>query len=232
MANALQVNDLTVRLGGSNVLRNLTFSIARGTSLAIIGPNGAGKTVLLKALIGALSHTGTVRWDADTTVGYVPQKLDIERGLPINGRDFLRAKAALAKVSNQEIPQVLHLVGLDEEVLRCPIGGMSGGQFQRLLVALALLGRPNVLLLDEPAAGIDAPGQAQLYDVLHERQLARRLTLVIVSHDLHVVYRYVNNVLCLGRRQVCFGPPRTVLTPDVLYEIYGAPVRFHVHDDT
>jgi zinc transport system ATP-binding protein len=228
--NALEVKDLAVRLGGTEVLRGVTFSLPRARCLAIIGPNGAGKTVLLRALIGALPHTGTVAWGADTVLGYVPQKLDIERDLPLNGRDFLGARAALAGSSRALQAEALSSVGLAEEALSTPIGNMSGGQFQRLLIAFALLGRPNVLLLDEPAAGIDAPGQAQLNEVLHTLQDTRAMTVLLVSHDLSVVYSQADYVLCLGQHGMCFGPPRTALTAERLYEVYGQPLGFHVHD--
>jgi zinc transport system ATP-binding protein len=232
VTNALEVEDLTVRLGARDVLRNLSFSVPQGCSLAIIGPNGSGKTVLLRTLVGALPYDGAVRWARGTALGYVPQKLDIERDLPLSGRDFLRAKAALAGASSEEMRQALAAVGLSEEVLPKPIGTLSGGQFQRLLVAFALVGRPTALLLDEPAAGVDAPGQAQLTDVIHGLQATKGLTVLLVSHDLSVVYRDVDYVLCLGRGRAWFGPPRTALTPDVLQELYGSPVALHVHDHT
>ena len=228
--NALEVRNLAVRLGSTDIVRDITFELPRGSCLAIIGPNGAGKTILLRALIGALPHTGTIAWAADTVLGYVPQKLDIERDLPLNGRDFLRARAALARSSPAMQAEALRSVGLAEEVLATPIGNMSGGQFQRLLIAFALLGQPNMLLLDEPAAGIDAPGQAQLNEVLHGLQQSRAMTVLLVSHDLSVVYRYADYVLCLGRHGACFGPPRSALTPETLYEVYGQPLGFHVHD--
>jgi len=228
--HALEVRDLAVRLGGSDVVRGVTFDLPRASCLAVIGPNGAGKTVLLRALIGALPHSGRITWAADTVLGYVPQKLDIERDLPLNGRDFLRARAALAGRSGTPQAEALRSVGLAEEVLATPIGNMSGGQFQRLLIAFALLGRPNVLLLDEPAAGIDTPGQAQLNEVLHRLQDDHAMTVILVSHDLSVVYQYADYVLCLGRNGACFGPPRSALTPEALYEVYGQPMGFHVHD--
>ena len=228
--NALEVQDLTVRLGGVDVVQGVTFNLPRASCLAIIGPNGAGKTVLLRALIGALPYTGKIAWAADAVLGYVPQKLDIERDLPLNGRDFLRAKAALAGSPEALQAEALRAVGLPEKVLSTPIGNMSGGQFQRLLIAFALLGRPNILLLDEPAAGVDAPGQAQLNEVIHGLQDSRAMTVLLVSHDLSVVYRYADYVLCLGRHGASFGPPRSALTPETLYEVYGQPLGFHVHD--
>jgi zinc transport system ATP-binding protein len=227
--NALEVEDLAVRLGAADVIRGVTCNVPQGSCLAIIGPNGAGKTVLLRALIGAIPHSGRIAWAADTVFGYVPQKLDIDRDLPLNGRDFLRAKAALARSSGTMQAEALRSVGLAEEVLSTPIGNMSGGQFQRLLIAFALLGRPNVLLLDEPAAGIDGPGQAHLNEVLRGLQDSRAMTVILVSHDLSVVYRYADYVLCLGRHGSCFGPPRSALTPETLCEVYGQPLGFHVH---
>jgi zinc transport system ATP-binding protein len=228
--NVLEVRDLAVRLGGTDVVRGVSFSLQRASCLAVIGPNGAGKTVLLRALIGAVPHTGQVAWAPDARLGYVPQKLDIERDLPLNGRDFLRARAALAGSPPALQAEALRAVGLAEEVLSTTIGNMSGGQFQRLLIAFALLGRPNVLLLDEPAAGIDAPGQAQLNEVIHGLQDTRGMTVLLVSHDLSVVYRYADYVLCLGHHGSCFGPPRSALTPETLYQVYGQPLGFHVHD--
>jgi zinc transport system ATP-binding protein len=227
--NALEVRDLAVRLGGTDVIRGVTFNLPRASCLAVIGPNGAGKTVLLRTLIGALPHAGKIAWAPDAVLGYVPQKLDIDRDLPLNGRDFLRAKAALAGSSGTMQAEALRSVGLAEEALSTLIGNMSGGQFQRLLIAFALLGSPNVLLLDEPAAGIDAPGQAQLNEVLHRLQESHAMTVLLVSHDLSVVYRYADYVLCLGRHGACFGPPRSALTPEALQEVYGQPLGFHVH---
>src|ERR1700675_4316645 len=230
MTNALQVEHLEVRFGSTEVIHDLSFTVPRGSSLAIIGPNGAGKTVLFKALIGAVPHEGTIRWAEGTSIGYVPQKLDIERDLPITGRDFLRAKAALARASDSDVANALALVGLERRMLAAPIGTMSGGQFQRLLVAFALVGKPNFLLLDEPAAGIDEPGQEILDATIRRLQEESDVTDVLISHDLSVVYHYATAVLCLSRTHPCFGPPQTVLTPDTLRNLYGTAVDFHVHD--
>jgi zinc transport system ATP-binding protein len=230
MINALQVEHLAVRFGSTEVIHDLSFAVPRGSSLAIIGPNGAGKTVLFKALIGAVPYEGTLRWAEGTSIGYVPQKLDIERDLPITGRDFLRAKAALARASDSDVANTLALVGLERPILSAPIGTMSGGQFQRLLMAFALVGKPNFLLLDEPAAGIDEPGQEILDATIKRLQKENDVTVLLISHDLSVVYHYATAVLCLSRTHPCFGPPQTVLTPDTLRNLYGTAVDFHVHD--
>jgi zinc transport system ATP-binding protein len=229
MENALEVEGLSVRLGRTEVLRNLNFSVPRGSALAVIGPNGAGKTVLFRALIGALPHGGTVRWAPGTRIGYVPQKLDIERDLPVTGRDFLRAKADVSGVSGTDAARALELVNLSPGAADLPIGAFSGGHFQRLLLAFALMGNPNVLLFDEPTAGVDEPGEERLYEMIHRVQETERLTLLLISHELSVVYRYATNVLCLSREQPCFGPPDEILTPERIEQVYGTPLKYHHH---
>jgi zinc transport system ATP-binding protein len=227
---ALEVVNLSVGFDRINVLEGLSFEVAHGSALAIIGPNGAGKSVLAKALIGALPYAGTIQWEANTKLGYVPQKLDIERDLPITGSDFLRAKAAVVRASQVDITNALGHVGLKVESVGKPIGALSGGQFQRLLVAAALIGHPTALLLDEPTAGVDEPGQ----DTLNETERLRKergLTILFISHDLSVVYQHATNVLCLSRGHTCFGAPKSILTPELLAELYGAPVAYHVHHD-
>jgi zinc transport system ATP-binding protein len=194
----------------------------------VIGPNGAGKTVLFRALIGALPHGGMVRWAPGTRIGYVPQKLDIERDLPVTGRDFLRAKADVSGASSADAARSLELVNLSPSAADQPIGAFSGGQFQRLLLAFALMGKPTVLLFDEPTAGVDEPGEERLYEMIHRLQEAERLTLLLISHELSVVYRYATNVLCLSREQPCFGPPE-ILTPERIEQVYGTPLKYHHH---
>lgn len=231
MADALEVEHLSVSFGDVRVLSDIHFRLAPGASLAVIGPNGAGKTVLFQALIGSIPSQGVIRWAPGTRIGYVPQKLDIERDIPLTGMDFLKARASLTRAQDALILSVLDLVGMSRDVARKTIGTLSGGQFQRLLVAFALLGEPSVLLLDEPTAGIDAPGQRQLNALMHRLQEERGLTVLFISHELSVVYQYATDVLCLGRGQACFGQPRKILTPELLREIYGVPVDYHVHDD-
>jgi zinc transport system ATP-binding protein len=228
---ALEVKSLSVGFEQTTVIDRLSFDVPHGSALAIIGPNGAGKSVLVKALIGVLPSEGEISWEADTKIGYVPQKLDIERDLPITGGDFLHAKAVVVRAPDEAVDRALVLVGLKPESVCKPIGALSGGQFQRLLVAAALIGQPTVLLLDEPTAGVDEPGQDTVNHTLERLRSERGLTILFISHDLSVVYRYATNVLCLSRGYTCFGTPKTVLTPPLLQDLYGAPVAYHIHDD-
>ncbi|HEX4048714.1 MAG TPA: metal ABC transporter ATP-binding protein [Elusimicrobiota bacterium] len=230
MAALLEVEGLRVRFGAREILRGVSFAVEAGSSLAVIGPNGSGKTVLFRALIGALPHEGTVRWAAGARLGYVPQKIDIERDLPLTGLEFLRAKASVAAAAAEDIPNVLADTGLSEEAAARPIGALSGGQFQRLLLAFALVGAPSALILDEPTAGVDEPGQERLYSLVRRLQSERGLTVMMISHDLSVVYRSATKVLCLGEDHVCVGAPKEVLTPELLERIYGAPAGYHIHD--
>ncbi len=229
MPSVLEVSGLTITFGDLRVIDDLSFTVQDGESLAIIGPSGSGKTVLFRALIGAVPHRGTIRWAPDATIGYVPQKLDIERDLPLTGTDLLRAKAHVGRVALDDIARALQLVNLGTDIVGAPIGTLSGGQFQRLLLACAFLGGPSVLLFDEPTAGVDAPGEEMLYQTIHRVQQQQRLTLLLISHDLSLVYRHATTVLCLGRGRAWLGPPSEVLTPGRLEELYGGPMTYHVH---
>ncbi len=218
-----------MRFGATRVLRELSFNLLRGTSLAVIGPNGSGKTVLFRALIGAIPFEGTVRWQAGVRLGYVPQKLDLERDISVTGVDFLHARAALMRGGAASVGHVLSLVGVSPGAARQLIGTLSGGQFQRLLVAFALVGNPEVILLDEPTAGVDEPGQERLNELVRRLQQEQGLTVLFISHELSIVYRYATNVLCLGGEHACLGPPKTILTP-ALQQAYGTQVDYHIHD--
>jgi zinc transport system ATP-binding protein len=230
MIHALEVCRLAVSFGRLTIIEDLSFTVDEGESLAIIGPTGAGKTVLFRALIGAVPHEGQVHWAPGARIGYVPQKLDVERDLPLTGHDFLVAKARVGRASNAEIRGAVELVNLTDDVVSAPIGSLSGGQFQRLLLAVALLGRPTVLLFDEPTAGIDEPGEERLYERIDRLKREGHLTLLLISHELSLVYRYATRVLCLGRRRSYIGPPTELLTPQRLEELYGSPMKYHVHE--
>ncbi len=231
-ASVLSVRRLSVSPGDRTVIHDLSFEVARGENLAIIGPNGAGKTILLRALLKLLPYEGTIQWAAGTRLGYVPQSIAADRQLPLNVRDLLGAKARLLKLSTDAIPAAASIVNLAPELLDTRIGVLSGGQFQKVLITFALLGDPNVLLVDEPTASLDELAQEHIYELLERLRQEQNLTVVLVSHDLSVVYQFATKVLCLSGGRPCFGVPRDILTPDTLAAVYSAVPKFyqHVHD--
>ena len=225
----LEVRSLSVSFGRGTVLRDLSFQLERGSVLAVIGPNGAGKTVLFKALVGMVRHAGLVSWAPGTRIGYVPQKLGVERDLPLTSLDLLQSKADVVGAPIDAIESALSMVGLGAAEARQAIGDLSGGQFQRLLLAAALIGDPSVLLLDEVTSGVDEAGQERAFALLDRLVAERQRTVLLISHELNVVYGHATHVLCLARAKAWFGPPREVLTTETLREIFGS-TTLHVHD--
>jgi zinc transport system ATP-binding protein len=227
----LAVEDLSVTLDGLPVLQNVSFRLKQGEALAVIGPNGAGKTVLFRALLGLVPHGGQVQWDPAVKIGYVPQRFSVDRSAPISAMEFFllqspnfwRPSAAFSKQLNEE----LKLMGLDGRVLGKGLGELSGGETQRVLIASALLQKPNVLLLDEPTAAVDAGFEETVYALLHRVQMERGTALLLISHDLSVVYRYAQRVLCLNKSVVCQGAPVDALNPQALATLYGEASFYH-----
>lgn len=227
MSDILTVTDLSVLFENEPALRGVNLVLPQGESLAVIGPNGAGKSVFLRALLGMIPYQGTVTWAAGAKVGYVPQKIDADRHLPINFHNLFEAKAAVQKLSHADIKEIETAVGLDARILETPVGHLSGGQFQRALIAFALLGKPNVLILDEPTASIDKSGEEQVYELIHRLQDKFGMTVILVSHDLSFVYRYATRVLCINRNEISFGTSQEALTPEALEKLYGPHKYFH-----
>lgn len=227
----LKVENLSVTLDERDILKDLSFAVNEGEVAAIIGPNGAGKSVLLRALIGLLPHEGAVHWRRDAKIGYVPQKLAIERSLPLTIREFflLHEKRFLLSgiKTDERIIEALASVQLPAPVLHQRLGILSGGELQRVLIAWALFDQPNVLLFDEPTAGVDVGGEETIYNVLHELQDKTGITIVLVSHELNVVFRYATSVFCLNKKLLCSGTPEETLTPEQLRALYGDATYYH-----
>lgn len=223
----LEVKNVSVKIKNEEVLRNVSFAVEKGETVAIIGPNGAGKTTLLKTLLGFLACQGTVRFEGKPVVGYVPQRIDIDRDLPLTVREFLNLVPQFSQKPRNTPKQVLGFVNLQESFLLRSISTLSTGEFQRILIAFALMNQPDVLLFDEPTASIDIAGQGTIYELLHRLQDIQHFALILISHDLTMVYRYADKVLCLNRTQICFGVPQEVLTPEELRKVYGETSFYH-----
>ena len=221
----LKVRNLNVRLDHQSIIENLSFEVKKGEVLTILGPNGAGKSVLLKTLIGLLPYKGEIEWAKELKIGYVPQRLPFIKDIPLNIRDFFNLKGSPEK----ETEAILNSVGFQEDFLRKQIGDLSSGQFQRVLIAWGLVGKPQVLLFDEPTTGVDISAEETIYNLLAELKEEIDLTILLVTHDLSVVYKFSTDVICLNRQPICFGPPHEVLTPESLQQLYGGEVKYYQH---
>jgi zinc transport system ATP-binding protein len=231
----LSVENLSVTLDGAPVLQGVSFTLKQGEALAVIGPNGAGKTVLFRALLGLLPRSGTVRWRPGVKIGYVPQKFSVDRSAPITAMEFFLLQSPSfwrpSKEFVNHLDHELNLMGLKRTVLRKNLAEMSGGETQRLLIAWAMLQHPDVLMLDEPTAGVDAGFEENVYAVLSRVQVERGTALMLISHDLSVVYQRAQRVLCLNRTILCQGPPVEALNPAALSSLYGESGYYgHQHD--
>ena len=216
---------MKVTLEGDVVLENLSFTVRQGEVLTILGPNGAGKTVLLRALLGTLPYEGSITWKEGLRIGYVPQRLPYIKNIPLSVMEFF----ALKRNVRADIFELFRWVGLGAEAATKQIGDFSSGQFQRLLIAWALANDPDVLLFDEPTAGIDIGGEETVYTLLGRLRRERELTMFIVTHDLAMVHRLSSMVLCLNKQLVCMGPPLETLTAENLQRLFGHDVTLYKH---
>jgi|SRR5215469_1123935 len=230
----LSVEDLGVTIDGARILHDVSFTLGQGEALAVVGPNGAGKTVLFRALLGLLPHSGIVQWREGLKIGYVPQRFSVDPSAPISAKEFFLLQSASfwrpTAAFIEHLDCELTLMGLDRSVLSKSLGELSGGETQRLLMAWAMLQHPGVLLLDEPTAAVDLGFEETVYAVLHRVQEERGTALLLISHDLNVVYRYAQRVLCLNKTVVCQGPPVETLNQPALTTLYGeAGLYQHPH---
>lgn len=213
----LEVSNLSVEISNQPIINNLNFKLKRGITLAIVGPNGAGKTTLFRALLNLVPHTGTIEWSRKVKIGYVPQILSV-RDIPISVKEFLSFK----NESNSDIRAVLASVGLNsEEVVDKGLATLSGGQMRRVLIAWAIVDKPDVLLFDEATSGVDLDSEEAIYGMLRSLTGKNNITLLLISHDLHIVREYSDYALALNKCTVFFGESNEVTNPAIQKLIYG-----------
>jgi zinc transport system ATP-binding protein len=216
----LNVSNLTVKISNQPIIDNLNFKIKRGITLAIVGPNGAGKTTLFRALLNLVPYSGKIEWTGKVKIGYVPQILSV-RDIPISVKEFLSFK----NESAQDIKAVLAAVGLDsEEVVDKSLSTLSGGQMRRVLIAWAIVDNPDALLFDEPTSGVDLDSEEAIYGMLRSLTAKKEITLLLISHDLHIVREYSDYALALNKCLVFFGVSKEVMNPATQKLIYGEPI--------
>jgi len=222
----LTVSNLQIAYEGNRIINDLSFTVEKKDILIILGPNGAGKTTLLRALQNLLPYQGTVSWNAQK-ISYLPPQEFLQRQNlpPLNIKEFYAFKTTDQNI----IKSMIIDVGLDESMLSHQFNELSTGQFQRMLIGWALLDNPEVLILDEPTSGIDIGGEETIYSLLHKFWKNQNLTILLVTHDLNIVWEYATQVICLNKQQMCMGKPDEVLTPEQLKQLYGTGIKFYKH---
>ncbi len=226
----IKASDLNVVLSGHTILDNLNFEIKKGEMTAIIGPNGAGKTVLLKAILGLLPYSGKIEWGEGIRVGYVPQRFSMPKDIPLTTYEFFKLKTN----DDSEIYKVLKdlELGLDEHhlqhhILDKRVGVLSGGEQQKILIGWAMIKKPNVLLFDEPTAGVDIGSESSIYRLLKKIDKKEEITIIFISHDINIVQGYAEKVICLNKKIICIGDPKTVMDQEIITKLYGSDAPHH-----
>ena len=226
-----------VKLGGNVILENINLHMHCGELTALIGPNGCGKTTLLRAILGEIPHSGEIQFmpfeqkrNRKPRIGYVPQRMAVDPLAPISVRDFFAGATSAwplwlgrRQAEQESVLKALETVQagrlIDEK-----LGRLSVGQLQRVLLALALSPEPDILLLDEPVAGIDLAGMKMFYDMISQLRLNYDLSILLVSHDLQAVAGVADRMIYLNRTVVCDGTPWDVLSDKRLREVFGLDV--------
>lgn len=205
----LKIDNLSLVIESKEILHNISFEIKEGEIVTIIGPNGSGKSSLLKCIIGLLdNYSGKILKDKNLVLGYMPQRIYINDNLPLTVANFLELSAN-KKTSSIKIDYVAEITGI-KKILNSPMQKISGGEMQFVLLAKALLKDPNLLILDEPTQGIDVRGQVSFYKLIEELRKHKNLACLMVSHDLHIVMKNTDYVICLNHHICCHGEAHTI----------------------
>ena len=214
----IEVNGLSLQLNGETVLHNIDFRINAGEIITVVGPNGAGKSSLLRVLIGAVTPTtGKVYHQPGLRLGYVPQKLEIDQTLPLTVFRFLKLPGWQRRSVIHEALRSASVAGLADRQM----SELSGGQFQRVLLARAVLKKPQILLLDEATQGLDQRSEVAFYKKIEELRSNLQCAVVMVSHDLHVVMSASDRVICLNKHICCEGSPEVISSDREWQKMFG-----------
>jgi zinc transport system ATP-binding protein len=213
----LKVSNLNVVLQNQIILENVNFEIKKGTILAIVGPNGAGKTMLFRTLLNLVRYSGTIQWSGKVKIGYVPQNVTV-KDIPISVKEFL------SYIKGADVEGALQSVRLDKAILEKSLGVLSGGQLRRVLIAWALIDNPNVLLFDEPTVGVDIGGEESIFAMLSDLKNKRDITMLLITHDIHLVKEYTDKLLGLNKCATFFGDSSQIADPALQERIYGETV--------
>lgn len=221
MQPLVEIQNVSLRFGRREILEDINFNIQRGEIVTLIGPNGAGKTALLKVILGLYQPTrGKVVTNRNLRIGYMPQMLAVESLMPLNVARFLALSPKASADKCQAVAEELRI----QQLLDSPVQNISGGELQRVLLARALLNEPDLLVLDEPAQGIDINGQAALYQMISNARSKLNCAILMVSHDLHLVIAGTDQVICLNRHICCSGHPAAVMQNPEFINLFGSNI--------
>jgi len=215
---------VSVTVGGRQVVRDVSLEIVPGEIVGVIGPNGGGKSTLLKAILELLPYEGSIGRKEGITFGYVPQYFDFDRTIPMTVRELFRLRSGgllFSRRSDTQLQALLADVGA-KKTFRKRLGVLSGGELQRVLIALALMSEPDVLILDEPSSGIDVGGEEVIFTLITDLAQKRAMTILFVSHDVDIIKRFATTSLCVSKTLRCYGPPDKVLTDQVVAAAHGS----------
>ena len=228
----LRINDLSVKIGNATILENITLHAHCGEMIAVIGPNGAGKSTLLKAILGQQEYSGIISFSVPgqrtrkPAIGYVPQSPSFDPGDPITVADLFAccmskrpAFFGLSKKMRSKVLECLERVH-GEALIDKRVGTLSGGELQRVLLALALEPLPNILILDEPLSGVDVEGMAMLMDMLDEIRQVYDLSILMTTHDFTTMEQYADHVVLLDKQILCSGTPKEVLSSQEFSRVF------------
>jgi zinc transport system ATP-binding protein len=210
---------LAVRIGATSILKDVHLAVAPGEIVTLIGPNGSGKTTLLKAMLGLVPSQGAVTRLPGLRIGYVPQNFPRDRSLPLTVGRFLRLFA-----TDSDVRAALARAGIASSVEDRQLFALSGGELARVLLARAIAGRPDLLILDEPLAGVDIAGEAALYHLIAQIRDEIGCGVLLVSHDLHVVMAQADRVVCLNGHVCCEGRAEQVVNDPAFVQLFGPRV--------
>ena len=218
----LRVENIVKQYSGHTALDGISIATKKGEIFGLLGPNGAGKSTLVKVVLGLQTKfSGNIKKTNKLKIGYVPQKLKLNDSLPLNVERFLKLTG---KFSQQEILEALKLVGA-EHLQKNNMHQLSGGENQRVLIARSLLKRPDLLVLDEPAQGVDVQGQIDLYDLIDNIRHRFGCAVFMVSHDLHLVMAKTDDVICLHHHICCSGAPADIKHHPSYIALFGTATQ-------